>query len=234
MKSVSLLPTSAKTVNSLDSELISSRLTSGSSAIVPSEISTWREPELAQPRDQAIDATLADRELGERPAEHHGDAVVGVARELGLEVGAHERRAPAELDDVDDLPGDLEQPVDVGERHPAIDHVGDAVLARLDRAGGDVEKRRYGLVVALSAPTTTTTFAVPASADTPDSSGWTVCTPSVLRHGFGFGPVPARVLDHRDLVGARRATARARPPASSRAAAGSPRRGARAPPFRCR
>ena len=51
MKSASLLPTSASTVNSPASRSISSRLTSGSSAIVPSETSTWRRP---SSRSQAI------------------------------------------------------------------------------------------------------------------------------------------------------------------------------------
>ena len=96
---------------------MSSALTSGSSEMVPSEISTWRRPELAQPGDEALDAPLADRDLGERAAEHDRDPGVGVALELRLQVGAHERRPPAELDEVDDPAGDLEQAVDLGDRH---------------------------------------------------------------------------------------------------------------------
>ena len=44
MKSASLLPTSESTVKSRASVRIRCVLTSGSKAIVPSEISTWRRP----------------------------------------------------------------------------------------------------------------------------------------------------------------------------------------------
>ncbi len=73
------------------------------------------QPELAQPRDQAVDPTLTDRNLRQRAAEHDRYLVLGVARELRLEVARDERRAPAELDDVDGRAGDLEQAVDLGE-----------------------------------------------------------------------------------------------------------------------
>src|SRR5438270_4249667 len=98
------------------------------------------ETELAQPRDQALDATLADRNLRERAAEHHGYPVRRVALELGAQVGGNERSSPAELDDVDELAGDLQETVDVRERHAAVDHVRDASLAGLARALGDVEE----------------------------------------------------------------------------------------------
>src|SRR4051812_4169195 len=55
-----------------------------------------------QPRDQLLDALLADGQLGERAAQHDRDLVVAVARELGLEVLRGQRRPPAELDDVDE------------------------------------------------------------------------------------------------------------------------------------
>ncbi len=106
--------------------------------------------------------------------------LLGVALELGLQVGADERRAPAELDDVDAVAGDLQQAVDLGDRQPPVDHVGDAVLARLGRPRRDVEEAGYGLDVScsLSAPTITTTFAEPASAVTAASIGSTCVTDS--------------------------------------------------------
>ena len=74
MKSASLLPTSASTVNSRERRSISSRLTSASSVIVPSEISTWRSPSSRSQAIEPVDAALADRDLGERAAEHDRDA----------------------------------------------------------------------------------------------------------------------------------------------------------------
>ncbi len=121
------------------------------------------QPELAQPGDEPLDPALADRDLGQRAAEHDRDAARGVALELGLQIGGDERRAPAELDDVDAVAGDLEQPVDLGHRQAPVDHVGDAVLARLGGPRGNVEEAGYGAAVALSAPTITTTFADPPS-----------------------------------------------------------------------
>src|ERR1700751_5257006 len=119
------------------------------------------QPELAQPRDEAVDAVLADRELGQRPPEHDRDPVRRVALELRREVRADERRPPAELDDVDPRTRALEQAVDLGGRQAAIDHVRQPPLARLGRALGDVEEAAYGDVDALSRPTITTTGAEP-------------------------------------------------------------------------
>ncbi len=69
----------------------------------------------------------------------------------------------------------LQQAVDLGDRQAAVDHVGDAVLARLGRARGDVEEAGYGverrgLVSARRSPPP---FAEPASADTAASIGCT-------------------------------------------------------------
>ena len=61
----------------------------------------WSRPSDADPVDELVDAALHDRQLGERAAEHDGHAVVAVALELGLEVAGRQRRAEAELDDVD-------------------------------------------------------------------------------------------------------------------------------------
>src|ERR1700740_1409760 len=118
-------------------------------------------PWLAQPRSEAVDAVLADRELGQRPPEHDRDPVRRIARELRREVRADERRAPAELDDVHARARDLEQAIDLGDRQAAIDHVRQPPLARLGRALGDVEEAAYGDVDALSRPTITTTVAEP-------------------------------------------------------------------------
>jgi hypothetical protein len=49
----------------------------------------------------------------------------------------------------------------------------DAVLARLQRPRWDVQEAGYGEAAALSVPTTTTTFAEPASAETASSMGRT-------------------------------------------------------------
>ncbi len=123
-----------------------------------------------------------------------------VALELGRQVGADERRAPAELDDVHVGARDLEQPIDLGDRQAAVDHVRDAALARLDRARGDVQEVGYLLAPgaltsavgrrgvdqdrptaatlrrpapALSRPAITTTVELPASGDTAASIGCT-------------------------------------------------------------
>src|SRR5947209_8724679 len=130
------------------------------------------EAELAQPCHEALDLSLADGDLGQCPAEDDGDAVRGVALELGAQVAGDERRAPAELDDVDAPAGDLQHAIDLGDRQPLVDHVGDARLARLARPRGDVEEVAYGDAEGLSAPTTTATLADGASAATPVSIGW--------------------------------------------------------------
>ncbi len=102
---------------------------------------------------EPLHPALPDRELGQRPAEHHGYAMRGVALQLRLQVGGHERRAPAELDDVDARAGDLQQTVHLGDRKPAVDHVRQPPLARLDGALRYVEEIGYGAVAALSRPT---------------------------------------------------------------------------------
>ena len=119
---------------------ISSSLRSCSSAIVPSEISKCCEAQLLGPVDQLVEPVAGDRQLGQRAAEHHRDPVRPVALELGLEVAGRQRGAPAELDDVDRVAGDLDQAVDLGHRQALVEHVGDAVLARLDGAIGEIEQ----------------------------------------------------------------------------------------------
>ena len=84
MNSASLLPTSERTVNSRASRPMSSRLTrglDGDRAVGDLDVA---QAELAQPGHQLLDPALADGDLGERPAEHDGDPVLGVAGELRL------------------------------------------------------------------------------------------------------------------------------------------------------
>ena len=92
---------------------------------------------------------------------------VGVALELGLRLAVTSAVPQPSLTMSTLLAGDLEQAVDLGDRQAAVDHVGDAMLARLGRALRDVEKAGYGLVrgVALSAPTITTTLRLSCASD---------------------------------------------------------------------
>ena len=89
------------------------------------------QAQLAQPLDQTLDAPLPDGELGERAAEHHRNLARGVPRELLAQVGAHERRAPAKLDDVHARPRHLQQVVHLRDGQPAVDHVRQPAGARL-------------------------------------------------------------------------------------------------------
>ena len=83
MKSASLLPTSANTVNSRDEPFDQLALDVGverDRAVGDLDVA---QAQLAQPGDQAVDAALADRQLGQRAAEHDRDPVRRVALELG-------------------------------------------------------------------------------------------------------------------------------------------------------
>ena len=109
-------------------------------AIVPSEISTWRMPSSrshatspsTRPSRSAISVSV--------PPSTTGTLVRAVARELRLEVGGDQRRAPAELDEVDARPATSIRPVDLGDRQALVEHVGEAPLARLGAALGEVEE----------------------------------------------------------------------------------------------
>ena len=217
MKSASLLPTSASTVNSLGEPLDQVALDRGVERDRPVGDLDVAQARARAARRQPVDPALADRELGQRAAEHDRNAVRRIALELRPQVRADERRAPAELHDVDDLAGDLEHAVDLGDREASVDHMRDAVLARLRRARRDVEEAGYGTAVApppddsspppadaLSSPTITTTEAAGASAATEPSSGCTCDTESEWATRLGVGLVAARVLDDGRLVGARR------------------------------
>ena len=84
---------------------------------------------------------------------------------------ADQSGAPAELYDVDAPSRHLEQALHLRHREAAVDHVRETALARLGRAGWDVEEVGYGPVAALSRPTMTTTVAEPDSDATPASIG---------------------------------------------------------------
>ena len=73
----SLEPTSDRTVNSFDSRSISSSLSSWRNLDRPVGDLDVVEPELAQPLDQRLEPVLGDRQLGQRPAEHDRDLVLG-------------------------------------------------------------------------------------------------------------------------------------------------------------
>src|SRR5271165_1537352 len=143
-----------------------------------------------QPRDEALDPVLADRQLGERPAEYHGYAVSRVALELRAQVGAHDRRPPAELYDIDARARDLQKTLHLRNRQSAVDHMRQPPPTGLARTLGYVQEAHGTAVVAVpedsplppaddarSAPTTTTTAAVPASDAADDSSGCKCVTP---------------------------------------------------------
>ena len=102
------------------------------------------QAELAQPGDQLVDAALRDRELGQRAAEHDGDPVVAVARELGWRLSVTSAVPQPSLTRSTALAGDLDEAVDLGDREAAVEHVRDAPLARLLAARREVEERRHG------------------------------------------------------------------------------------------
>ena len=140
---------------------------------MPSETSTWRRP---SSRSQAIRPSTRPWRIAisvSVPPSTTGMPCGGVALELGPQVGGHERRAPAELDDVDEPAGDLQQAVHLRDRQAPVDHVGDAVLARLDRARGDVEEAGYGTRGLVGADDHHD-LAEPASGATAASSGCTL------------------------------------------------------------
>jgi hypothetical protein len=102
------------------------------------------QAQLVQPGDEPVQAVLGDGQFGERAAEHRRDPVVLVPSQLGLEVAGGDGGAPAELDNVDVVARDLDQPVDVGHAQTAVEHVRDALLAGLGGARGKLEQILHG------------------------------------------------------------------------------------------
>ena len=82
---------------------------SSSMAMVPSETSMHSMPHSSTSAQVLVELALAQAHLEERAAEAHGDAAALVERDLLLEVRRDDRGAPAELDDVDVVAGDLEE-----------------------------------------------------------------------------------------------------------------------------
>src|SRR6202034_4504207 len=102
------------------------------------------QTELPQPSHETVNSPLADRHLGQGAAEHDRNTVRAEQLELRLQVGGHERGAPAELDYVHAVAGDLEHPGRLSQRQPPVDDMGDAVIAWLGRPRRDVEEAGYG------------------------------------------------------------------------------------------
>ena len=90
------------------------------------------------PRDQAIEAILGNRELGQSSAQDHRYLMGAITLELGLEVPRCQCCSPPKLDDVDELAGYLNHAVHLRDRQPAVDHVRYPVSAWLDAACREV------------------------------------------------------------------------------------------------
>ncbi len=121
-----LLPTSAITVNSRASCEISSRLARARQRQRAVGDLDVIDPQLAQPLDVALHASLVDGDLQQRPARADGDAGVAADRDLVGHGAADVRGAPAELDHVDVLARGDEQRLQRERRQAAVDDVRDA------------------------------------------------------------------------------------------------------------
>src|SRR5262249_2957144 len=83
-----------------------------------------------QERDVLLQLLAVDGELEEAPATAHVDAVTAEHLQLRLEVLHHDRRGPAELDDVDVAFGHLEHPFRLGDRQALVEDLSETGLAR--------------------------------------------------------------------------------------------------------
>src|SRR4051812_28705875 len=79
-------------------------------------------------------------DLEERSAADDRRVERTVERDLLLEVVRDVARAPAELDDVDELAADVEHALDVAEIEPLVHHVREADVARLAGTRGNIEE----------------------------------------------------------------------------------------------
>src|ERR1022692_3813404 len=86
--------------------------------------------QLVQPGHQSREPVLGNCQLGECAAEHHGNAVSPVASELRFEISGRERGSPPELDQIYEIPGGLQNPVDVGERGAVVRNAAPTLLRR--------------------------------------------------------------------------------------------------------
>ncbi len=110
------------------------------------------DAELAQPAAQAVDPPVQPGQLGQRPAEHHGDARGAVRVELRLEVARDVGRAPAQPDQVHVVARAAHEPLRLGRREAGVDHVRDPGRARLRGPRRQVEEVGHPYCWALSAP----------------------------------------------------------------------------------
>src|SRR5262249_45441006 len=90
-----------------------------------------REAVLDEPALELVDAVACVDHLEERAAAHDRRLEVAVERDLLLEVVGDVARAPAELDDVDELACGVEESLDVAHVQALVDHVREPLRARL-------------------------------------------------------------------------------------------------------
>src|SRR5205807_4457014 len=99
-----------------------------------------REAVLGEPRLELVDLVAAVDGLEQRPAADDRRLEVAVERDLLLEVVRDVARAPAELDDVDELAADVEHPLDVAQVEALVHHVREADVARLAGPRGHIQE----------------------------------------------------------------------------------------------
>src|SRR5262249_37369450 len=87
------------------------------------------ETVVGQERDVLLQLLAVDGELEEASTTAHVDAVTAERLQLRLEVLHHDRRGPAELDDVDVAFGHLEHPFRLGDRQALVEDLGETGLA---------------------------------------------------------------------------------------------------------
>ena len=99
-----------------------------------------REAVLDEPGLELVDALARVDGLEQRPAADDRRLERPVERDLLLEVVRDVARAPAELDDVDELPRRVEQALDVAQVEALVHDVGETDLARLPGTRRDAEE----------------------------------------------------------------------------------------------
>src|SRR5436305_5918544 len=99
-----------------------------------------REALLDQPAFELLQLAAGVDRLEERPAADDRGLEAPVEGDLLLQVVRDVGRAPAELDDVYVLAGGVEEALDLAQVEALVDHVREALGARLAGAGGQVEE----------------------------------------------------------------------------------------------
>src|ERR671934_38404 len=97
-----------------------------------------REALLDQPALELVELPAREDGLEQRAAAHDRCLEVAVQGDLLLEVVGDVRGAPAELDDVDVAAGSVEEALDLTQIQPLVDHVRQALGARLSGTQGQV------------------------------------------------------------------------------------------------